>query len=144
MDIVNVKIKKLHPDAIMPEYQSAGAACFDLHAIEHVWGKGPTFEIATGLAVEIPEGYVMFIYSRSGHGFKHGIRLVNSVGVIDSDFRGEIKVKLRLDGVDWFEFMAGDRVAQAMIVPIPRVEFEIVDDLSETSRGTAGFGSTGY
>lgn len=143
--MVQVKIKKLDERAIIPQYQSEGAACFDLHAIEdglvHVNG---TFR--TGLAMEIPEGYVMLVFSRSGHGFSKDIRLANCVGVIDSDYRGEIKVKLTNDNfrpyIRTMDVQVGDRIAQGMILPIPKVEF-VEGDLSDTKRGSGGFGSTG-
>ena len=147
---MNIKIKKLHPDAIVPQYQTAGAACFDFHAINrlarHVDSGFPeTFD--TGLAFEIPPGYGMFILSRSGHGFNLDTRLANCVGFIDSDYRGEVKVKLTCDQ-EHKEAMplavkAGDRIAQACILPVPRVGFEITEELSETLRGEGGFGSSG-
>lgn len=139
-----LKIKKLHLDAILPRYQTDGAACFDLHAIES--GRVPANSATTfrtGLAAEVPPGHVMLIYSRSGHGFKNSLRLVNSVGVIDSDYRGEIAVKIRNDSPVSFAFHAGDRVAQAMILPLPHVDIFEVDELSDTERGAGGFGSTG-
>ena len=142
---MKIKIKKLHPAAIIPKYATNGAACFDLHttnggrAISH----GGTVVCNTGLAFEIPAGHVMLIYSRSGHGFKNSVRLVNSVGVVDSDFRGEVAVKLVNDSPLSFSVEAGDRIAQAMVVPVPRVEFVEADELAETERGIGGFGSTG-
>lgn len=159
---MNIKIKKVHPDAIVPTYGTAGAACFDLHAIcpPHSMRTplfpGETMTIRTGLAFEIPEGYVMLVFSRSGHGFKNDVRLANCVGVIDSDYRGEVMVKLRSDDDPPYlspgratpetYFLAigpGDRIAQAMIVPFPRVAFDVVKELSSTERGAGGFGSTG-
>lgn len=140
---MKVKIKKLHPDALMPQYGSDGAACFDLHCIG---GAFVTSEqvFDTGLAFEIPEGHVMLVFSRSGHGFKNDIRLSNCVGVIDHDYRGEVKVKLRCDStVGGLAVRDGDRIAQAMLVPYPKVEFDWADDLSDTARGEGGFGSTG-
>ena len=152
---MKIKVQKIHPDAILPVYATDGSGCFDLHAIGPVqptsdgltvcYGKPVT--VSTGLAFEIPEDHVMLVFSRSGHGFKHGTRLANCVGVIDSDFRGPVMVKLTADD----EYIAhqqlrirpGDRIAQAMVVPIPRVEFELTDKLSETVRGTGGLGSTG-
>lgn len=128
----------------MPAYATAGAACFDLHAMHEGWvPAGGATSFQTGLAVEIPPGHAMLIYSRSGHGFKRGVRLVNSVGVIDSDYRGEIAVKLHNDSPLDFYFERGDRIAQAMVVPVPRVELLRVDELSDTERGAGGFGSTG-
>ncbi|WP_396190738.1 dUTP diphosphatase [Flavobacterium sp.] len=141
---MQVKIKSLHPDAVMPQYASDGAGCFDLHSIDSgLVAKERTFD--TGLAFEIPAGHVMLIFSRSGHGFKNDTRLANCVGVIDHDYRGEVKVKLSNDNHASSPLMvnAGDRIAQGMIIPFPKVEFQWADDLSETGRGTGGFGSTG-
>lgn len=158
---VQLKVKKLRPDAVMPRYATPGAACFDLHADianEHAIGPGETITIATSLAVDVPTGHVLLIFSRSGHGFKNDVRLANCVGVIDSDYRGELMVKLRNDqapqdtfGLDvkvpgyptWLRIATGDRIAQAMLVPTPKVELVEVDELSDTERGTGGFGSTG-
>lgn len=145
---MKLQFKKLHPDAIIPRYATKGAACFDLHAI-CVEGSvkiqhGVTVAtFRTGLAVEIPEGYAMMIYSRSGHGFKHGVRLSNCVGVIDADYRGELMVKLIQDENGSFTVNRWDRIAQAMIVPAPQVQLIEADELSDTERGTGGFGSTG-
>lgn len=145
-----IKIKKLRPDAFMPQYASAGAACFDLHAVwdfhkfPHTMIRPEDSEVfGTGLAFEIPEGHVMLVFSRSGHGFNHDIRLANCVGVIDSDYRGEVKVKLTNDSLDMFKVNHGDRIAQAMIIPIPAIQLVEVDELSTTVRGEHGAGSTG-
>ena len=144
---MELKVKRLHPDAKLPTYGTNGAACFDLAAlIDDADGYviQRAFTIRTGLSFEVPEGHVMLIFSRSGHGFKDDIRLANCVGVIDSDYRGEVKVKLTNDSrVCEFRVEHGDRIAQAMIVPIPRVTIEEVEDLSDTERGESGFGSTG-
>lgn len=139
-----LKVKRLHPDAVIPAYHTDGAACFDLHALSGAMiDRRTAAHIPTGLAFEIPAGYVMLIYSRSGHGFKHGVRLVNAVGVIDSDYRGEVVIGLHNDGLDWFTVLPGDRIAQAKIVPAPRFKINEVFDLSGTVRGAGGFGSTG-
>lgn len=144
-----IKVKKLHPDAALPEYATAGAACFDLVAVG-VNGvpvmphRAEGFR--TGLAFEIPEGHVMLVFSRSGHGFKNDTRLANCVGVIDSDYRGELMVKLTKDGENHdsvLRVMSGDRIAQALIMPVQRFELQLVDELTETARGTGGLGSTG-
>lgn len=151
---MNIKIKKLHPNAIVPTYGTAGAAAFDLYACDvgEGWNRtygtyierGESVEVDTGLAFEIPDGYAMFIYSRSGHGFVDDVRLANCVGVIDSDYRGPVKVKLTADvGSGGFGVRVGDRIAQAVVLPVPRVEFEVVDTLAPTARDTGGFGSTG-
>lgn len=147
---MNIKIKKLHHDAKMPTYATDGSGWFDLYSINalpRLVQEGFPVEFETGLAFEIPPGYGMFILSRSGHGFKFDTRLSNCVGCIDSDYRGEVKVKLTCDverdeGMP-MSVMPGDRIAQACILPIPRVSFAFVDDLSETARGEGGFGSTG-
>jgi dUTP pyrophosphatase len=147
---VKVKVKKLDPAAILPGYATVGAACFDLHALiegdaEHLVGS--TLTVRTGLAFEIPQGWGMFIFSRSGHGFKNDVRLANCVGVIDSDYRGEVSVKLTSDMVDecapMLKVKNGDRIAQAMIVQLPTIAFIEAEDLTETERGEGGFGSTG-
>jgi dUTP pyrophosphatase len=141
---MKLKICKLHPDAQQPTYGTPGAACFDLHTVHG--GEVGVYEsrtFGTGLAFEIPEGHVLLVFSRSGHGFKHGLRLSNCVGVIDSDYRGELKVQLRNDTAIRFGFEPGDRVAQAMVVPVPQVEFSVVEQLTITERGQQGFGSTG-
>ncbi len=141
---MNIKIKKLHPDAIIPKYATKGSACFDLHAdSDAIVEEDSPSVLHTGIAVEIPDGYAMMIYSRSGHGFKNDTRLANCVGILDSDYRGEILVKLTADKGGQLVVQPGDRIAQAMIVPINQVKFEEVNELSETERGQGGFGSTG-
>lgn len=141
---VKVKIKKLHPNAKMPTYATDGSACFDLYAAEACYhGLGEREEntrFKTGLAFEIPENHVMLIYSRSGHGFKERSTLINSVGVIDSDYRGEVSVKMNKS----IKAGVGDRIAQAMIIPVESVSFELVDELTNTERGAGGFGSSGF
>ena len=152
--MTKLKIKKLHPDAVEPRYATDGSGAFDIPAYLHEatrWrgarlNPENTLTLGTGLSFEIPEGHVMLVFSRSGHGFNRDIRLANCVGVIDSDYRGELKVKLTHDGGEYADTLTvqhGDFVAQAMIVPIPKVEFEFVQSLSDTARGTGGFGSTG-
>lgn len=141
--MLNLKVKKLNPDANIPRYATGGAGCFDLFATNY--GLVPrygSYTFGTGFAFEIPEGFVMLVFSRSGDGFKHGVRLSNCVGVIDSDYRGEVKVKLRADE-ELKIVCKGDRIAQAMLVPIPQVMFNVVEELSNTERGENGLGSTG-
>jgi dUTP pyrophosphatase len=153
---MEVKINRAGPKVPMPVYATGGAGCFDLHAYlpdlikVYVGETGYTFR--TGLKFEVPAGHVMLIFSRSGHGFKNQVRLSNCVGVIDSDYRGEVQVQLIADNDDpkqdltelknVLEVKNGDRIAQAMIIPIPSVRF-VEADLSETERGEGGFGSTG-
>lgn len=140
---MKLKFQKLAPEAQIPKYATAGAACFDLVAINDVNIRpGHAATMYTGLAFEVPKGHVMLVFSRSGHGFKNGIRLVNSVGVIDSDYRGEVMVRLQNDGNEVVVVHAGTRVAQAMLLPIPKVVLE-QGELSTTARGTGGLGSTG-
>lgn len=141
---MTIKFRRTHPDAQIPRYATAGAACFDFHAIERV-EIPPTFAVTirTGLSVEVEPGKALMIYSRSGHGFKHGIRLSNSVGIIDADYRGEIMVRLHNDGDHAFTVEVGDRIAQGKIEDAPQVEIIEVTELSATERGTGGFGSTG-
>jgi dUTP pyrophosphatase len=140
---MQVKIKKTHPLAKTPTYGTTGAACFDLYACEDaLCPAGGSVVVEIGVAFEVPAGHVLLIHSRSGHGFKSGVRLVNACGVIDSDYRDAVKVGLHSDRAA-FEVKAGDRVAQAMVIPYPRVEFIDAEDLSETARGLGGFGSTG-
>lgn len=141
---LKLHFKKTDPRARTPRYATAGAACFDLASIDQAIVP-PTFavKVRTGLSFEIPENHVMLIFSRSGHGFNSGVRLSNCVGVIDSDYRGEVAVKLHNDGDATFNVETGDRVAQALILPIEQVEFFELDSLTETARGAGGFGSTG-
>ena len=139
-----VNIVKCHPHAIVPKYATPGSACFDLHCINSgiLSADKHSKVFDTGLKFEIPEGHVMLIFSRSGHGFKNDVRLGNCVGVIDSDYRGEVKVKLTLDTDVMYVVDVYDRIAQACIVPVEQFGFTVVDSLSETERGDGGFGST--
>lgn len=147
MEPVLVKVKKLHPSAIIPDYQSEGAACFDLHSVDGnvIVCEGNPKVLGTGLSFEIPKNHVMLIFSRSGSAFKNDTRLSNCVGVIDSDYRGEVKVKLTRDTANsnHLHIETGDRIAQAMIIPLPLVTFVEENELSETVRGENGLGSTG-
>jgi dUTP pyrophosphatase len=142
-----LKLKKLHDNVVLPKVMTAGAACFDLCALVEseraLLRAGESLEIRTGLSVQVPEGMAMLIFSRSGHGFGGDIRLSNCVGVIDSDYRGELKVKLRADGDTDLHVRHGDRIAQALLVPTFQYQFEVVNELDATARGEGGFGSTG-
>lgn len=139
-----MKVQKLHPAAIVPAYATPGAACFDLHAIDAGSIAPRQAEtIGTGLAFEVPEDHVMLVFSRSGHGFKRGLRLANAVGVIDSDYRGEVMVRLHNDSDTRQPVLRDERIAQAMVLPVQHVTFELVEALSTTDRGAKGFGSTG-
>lgn len=148
---MNLGIKLVHPGAKMPTYATAGAACFDLYAvadIPHELYQGTSVTVSTGLVFDIPEGYVLLVYSRSGHGFKYDVRLANAVGIIDSDYRGEVMVKLTRDEspgswLNQFHIQQGDRIAQAMLMPVQQVNLVQVDEVEATVRGEGGFGSTG-
>lgn len=144
---MNIELQKLNPQAKIPTYATLGAAGFDFYSIEEgqvTYGNPVVF--GTGIAAKIPENYVLLLFSRSGHGFKENVRLSNSTGVIDSDYVGEIKVKLTMDFPSWqstLHIKPGDRIAQGVVLPISRVEFKLVDTLPQTLRGSGGFGSTG-
>jgi dUTP pyrophosphatase len=145
---VELRVKRLGRRAILPRYQTAGAACFDLHAVmpEHaqtVVYEGAPEIFSTGLAFEVPPGWVLKVYSRSGHGFNSDVRLANGVGVCDADYRGEVKVKLTADPQGELTVRHGDRIAQAMLERATPVAILEVDELSMTDRGAEGFGSTG-
>lgn len=128
----------------MPRYATDGAACFDIQsANDAVIPPGGTAILDTGLRFKIPEGYALMVYSRSGHGFKNDVSLSNGTGVIDSDYRGEMKVKLRNDGTEAFTVKHGDRIAQAMLIQLPNLYMVSGTVENDTARGTGGFGSTG-
>ena len=142
-----VKVKKLDERAVLPTYGSAFAAGADLYAL--LQGEslsvaaGETVLIGTGLSVEIPEGYVGLIYARSGLATKKGLAPANKVGVIDADYRGEIKVALFNQSGKEQTILAGERIAQLVIAPFLSVTYEEAEELSSTDRGAGGFGSTG-
>jgi dUTP pyrophosphatase len=137
---VKVKIKKLHEDAGMPGYAKDGDAGMDLTAVD-VESDGGVITYKTGLAVEIPRWHVGLLFPRSSV-YKTGQSLTNCVGVIDSGYRGEIMLKFTLSPYQR-EYEIGDRVGQLIIMPYPMIEFEEVEELTETSRGKGGYGSTG-
>ena len=142
-----VKVKKLDDRAILPTYGSACAAGADLYALVDgeslTIAAGETVLVNTGLSVEIPEGYVGLIYARSGLATKKGLAPANKVGVIDSDYRGEVKVALFNQSGKAQTIAAGERVAQLVIAPYLAVEYQQAEELSDTARGAGGFGSTG-
>lgn len=142
---MKARIKLLTDTARVPTYATDGSAAFDIYADMSINIDSDDLEIiSTGIAVEVPDGHVLLIYSRSGHGFRYGLRLSNCTGVIDSDYRGEIRVAMTVDMADgYIRIEQGDRIAQGIIMPIEKTEFEIVDELSETVRGNNGLGSTG-
>jgi len=138
---MKVKIKKTHKDAVIPTYAKNGDAGMDLIAVS-VNATDKYIEYDIGLAFEIPKGYVGLIFPRSSIS-KTDMILSNSVGVIDSEYRGNITARFikSRNGVDCYKI--GDKIAQIMIIPHPSIEFEEVNSLSETERGTGGYGSTG-
>ena len=144
---MNLPVKKLHPTAILPTYGSAGAAGADLYALPEgdpiTVSPGETVMIHTGLSMAIPEGYVGLNFARSGLASKQGLAPANKVGVIDSDYRGELMVALHNHGSVPRTVLPGDRVAQFLIMPVITAQFIEVDFLDDTERGTGGFGSTG-
>lgn len=137
----------LAPGASEPVYATDGSGCFDIFNYEEKSvdiNPGHAAIFSTGMCVKVPDDHVMLIFSRSGHGFKTDVRLANCVGVIDSDYTGEVKVKLTNDNKrNTFTVWPGERIAQAMILPVQRVSFNVVAKLPETERGEGGFGSTG-
>lgn len=143
---MKINIKKLTETAILPERGSAYAAGYDLFADTE--GKveiapHTTAMLPTGLAMEIPEGYFGGIFARSGLASKEALRPANCVGVVDADYRGEVKVALHNDSGEVRVITPGQKIAQLVVVPFLSVEFDEVDELSDTVRGAGGFGSTG-
>lgn len=140
---MKVKIKKLNTNAKVPTRGSEEAAGYDLYSNSDVEIRPEgTIKVNTGIAMEIPKGYFGAIYARSGLATKEGLRPANCVGVIDSDYRGEIIVALHNDSNIIRVVEKGERIAQIVIMPYLSVEFEEVDNLDETKRGNGGFGST--
>lgn len=141
-----VEIKRLpHGKGLeLPHYASDGAAGMDVLAAEDVTlAPGARHAVATGLALAIPHGFEIQVRPRSGLALKHGISAPNSPGTIDSDYRGELKVILINHGAEDFAIERGDRVAQLVLAPVTKAQWIEVDELDETARGDAGFGSTG-
>ena len=138
---MKVKIKMLYPDAIPPKYAHPGDACADVYSFSVTADHNDNVVIGLGFAIEIPDGHVGLLFPRSsiaktGHSFR------NSVGVIDSGYRGELMIKLSNE-FGKGSYTINERVGQLMILPYPQIEFEQVGELSKTARGTGGFGSTG-
>ena len=158
---VDLKIKKLNEDAVIPAYAHEGDAGFDLSAIINtdmlepqpgVMGgtedsvlvaPGGKYIAKTGLAFAVPKGYELQVRPRSGLAYKHGITVINSPGTVDAAYRGEVMVILLNTGSEPFEIRSGDRIAQGVINKLPTVSIQEVNELDETERGTGGFGSTG-
>lgn len=130
----------------IPAYETAGSAGMDLRAVTDepvVLKPGKRALIGTGLRIELPQGYEAQIRARSGLAIKYGICLINGIGTVDSDYRGEIRVALVNLGEEDFEIRNGDRIAQMVIMKYEKVTWKVADDLSETQRGEGGFGHTG-
>lgn len=142
-----LKIRKIHPQAIVPVKATSGSACFDLYVLlDSPFTLLPHERhlFHTGISIEMPSvDCVCLLFSRSGMGIKHGIALSNSVGVIDSDYRGELCVGLINTGNDPYTVQPNDRIAQMMIIKTTPVEIDVVEELNQTDRGDGGFGSTG-
>lgn len=151
--MIELNYVKLYNDVKDPVYATDGSACFDVYAHHCEASKdGGGIIIGTGLIFDIPKGYALMMYSRSGHGIRNNIVLANGTGVIDSDYRGELMLRLirhrtlpYLGFVDVGSTMLGQRVAQLMLVPVPEVSLKCIDVLPEDrgTRGAGGFGSTG-
>lgn len=162
---MNIKIKRLHLDAVVPSYAKPGDAGMDLTAVSKVYDKDGNVSYGTGLAFEIPEGYVGLLFPRSSNS-KKDLLLSNSVGVLDSGYRGEVSFKFKpaaffggnletvgvdsetyeetfLSPTDLTEYSVGERIGQIIILPYPQITFQEVEELSTTERGEGGFGSTG-
>lgn len=143
---MKIEVKKLRDTAKLPTKGSAKAAGADIYAdidkeiLIHPHTREP---IGTGLAIAVPEGYAAFLFARSGKATKEGVRPSNCVGVIDSDYRGEVIANLTCDDLDPKYVKPGERIAQLVILPVPETEYEEVDQLDSTERGDGGFGSTG-
>ena len=142
MQTIKIKIKKLNPEAIIPSYAHPGDAGLDLYSVEDlVLNPGERATIATGLAIELPEGYVSLIWDKSGLASKNGIKTMG--GVIEHTYRGEYKIIMFNSSKEKFEIKKCQKIAQLLVQPIITVEIEEVSELNDTSRGTGGFGSTG-
>ena len=140
---MKLKIKKLVPAAVIPQYAKSGDACFDLTATS-INRTDKYIEYGTGLAMEIPEGYVGLIFPRSSV-TNTDLMLKNGTGIIDQGYRGEIKFRFNRVSTELSSeiYSVGDRIGQMMIIPYPTVQFEEVDELTETQRGEGGYGSSG-
>jgi dUTP pyrophosphatase len=142
---VNVRVRRLDPDALLPTRAHPGDAGLDLYALDGaILGPGERASLRTGIAVEIPDGQAGLVLPRSGLAQRHGIALVNAPGLIDSGYRGEVRVLLlNTDRSEPFEILAGDRIAQLVLVAVETPDVVVVDELELSERGAGGFGSSG-
>ena len=150
--MLNVKIKKLHKDAVIPKYETKGAVGMDLTSVSVEYDDYGNLVVGTGLAIQLPEGYYADLRPRSSIS-KYDLVLANSIGTVDADYTGELILKFKPS--DYFAvnrddvygdgeiYKVGDRVAQLLILPYPKINFIEVDELDKTERGNKGFGSTG-
>ena len=144
MERVKVNFIKLDKNAYVPTYGTPSSAGADLYAVEECEiGAGKTVMVHTGIAMEIPEGFGGFVFARSGMACKRGLAPANKVGVIDSDYRGELMIALHNHGTEPQTVSDGERVAQLILLPVLTPVYLEADALDETERGTGGFGSTG-
>lgn len=139
---MKVKVKKLHPEAQIPKYAKKGDAGLDVVATRVIRNEYNFIEYGTGIAVEIPTGYVGLLFPRSSIS-NTSFTLCNSVGVVDSGYRGEITFRFRNTGTFAKAYKPGDKIGQLVILPYPSIELEESEELSSTERGSGGYGSTG-
>lgn len=141
---MKIKIQKIHPNALIPEYQTEGSSGFDLHAVEEVMIKPHSVGLVKiGICLSLEVGYELQVRTRSGLALNHQVMVLNSPGTVDNDYRGEIKVILANLSDKDFKVQAGDRIAQGVVQKTYKAEFIECERLDETSRGSGGFGSTG-
>lgn len=142
---MNLRVRRLDDRAVLPTRAHAGDAGLDLHALDGATlAPGERAAIATGIAVEIPGGHAGLVLPRSGLALRHGLALVNAPGLIDSGYRGELRVLLlNTDRAAVFRITAGDRIAQLVVVPVQTVSIVEAEELSVSARGAGGFGSSG-
>jgi dUTP pyrophosphatase len=137
--MINIKIKKLNSKAKIPQYSHNGDGCMDVSATERIITKD-YIEYKTGLSFEIPNGHAMLIFPRSSIS-KKDLMMKNSVGVLDSGYRGELKLRFKQQGENIYQ--EGERIGQIMVIPLPTINWEEVEKITDSSRGVGGFGSTG-
>jgi len=150
---MKIQIKKLHEDAVVPKYATPGASGFDLHALEDTTIlPGETKLVKTGLSVDVGPGYELQVRPRSGLSLKTLLRVANSPGTVDSDYRGEVCVIMQNTDLPGYcdgyypkaiDIKKGERIAQGVVCPVVQADIEVVDELGDTARGAGGFGSTG-
>ncbi|KHL86963.1 deoxyuridine 5'-triphosphate nucleotidohydrolase [Helicobacter pylori] len=141
---MKIKIQKIHPNALIPEYQTEGSSGFDLHAVEEVVIRSHGVGLVRiGICLSLEVGYELQVRTRSGLALNHQVMVLNSPGTVDNDYRGEIKVILANLSDKDFKVQVGDRIAQGVVQKTYKAEFIEYEQLDETSRGSGGFGSTG-